>query len=265
MIHITIPQLKDFQTCERLYDYRHIQKLPETTGSRQLYSIKFENTLKSIVHYFFYKKQSGITPSYSSLLNRWEKLWFPKGSSTYEIIHEQHETAYGNMASLTTKAASVLLGLMENFSDQDIIPIAIDEEYICPITDDTAIKDKFDLIFYKNNSVYIVKWILNSKNKYEDTYVVDFTSMHVGFKNKFPDKMNIAKIGYYDLLNSKSNFNEFRVETADIEALKYWCESLRQESVFPHRRGLTSYCRSCPFDKPCSKWTFLTKKEERNA
>jgi hypothetical protein len=264
MLHITIPQLKDFQTCERLYDYRHIQALPETIGGRQLSSIKFENTIKSIVHYFFYKKQSGITPSYSSLLNRWEKLWFPRGSSTYEIIHEQHETAYGNTASLTTKAASILLELIENFSEQDIIPMGIDEEYICFVTPDVAIKDKFDLIFYKNGFVHVVKWIFNHKMKYEDSYIVDFAAMHMGFKSRFPDKLHVAKIGYYDLMNQKSDFTEFKIENADLDAFKYWCESLSQETIFPHRRGLTAYCRSCPFDKPCSKWTFPKKKEEKN-
>lgn len=265
MLIITIPQLKDFQTCERLYDYRHKQALPETIGSRQLSTMKFESTLKSIVHYFFYKKQSGITPSYSSLLNRWEKLWFPRNASTYEIIHEQHETAYGNTASLTTKAAAVLLDLVENFSEQNLIPMGIDEEYIFPITEEIGVKDRFDLIYYKNGFVYVVKWIFNHKMKYEDSYVVDFAAMHVGFSKKFPDKMKVAKFGYYDLMNQKSDFNEFKIEKADIDAFKYWCESLYQEKVFPHRRGLTSYCRSCPFDKPCSKWTFPTKKEEKNA
>jgi hypothetical protein len=265
MLIITIPQLKDFQTCERLYDYRHIQNLPETIGSRQLSSMKFENTLKSIVHYFFYKKQSGVTPSYSSLLNRWEKLWFPRGSSTYEIIHEQHETAYGNIASLTTKAASVLLELIENFSDQDLIPMGIDEEYAYPINSQVAIKDKFDLIYYKKGSIYVVKWIFNHRMKYEDSYVVDFSAMHGGFNNRFPEKIRKAKFGYYDLMNQKSDFTEFNIEQADIDALKYWCDSLYQETVFPHRRGLTAYCKSCPFDKPCSKWTFPAKKEEKNA
>ena len=43
MANITVNGLKDFQICERLYDYRHREKTPETIYSRDLYSIKFEN------------------------------------------------------------------------------------------------------------------------------------------------------------------------------------------------------------------------------
>lgn len=263
MLHITIPQLKDFQTCERLYDFRHVQNLPETIGSRSLLSTKFENTIKNIVHYFFYKKQSGIMPSYSSLLNRWEKLWFPRNASSFDIIYEQHETLYGNTSSLTTRAAAVLLDLIENFSDQDIIPIGIDEEYICPVTKTVAIKDKFDLIYSKNKEIFVIKWIFNYKLKYEDSYIVDFSSMYLGYKNKFPSKVSQSNFGYVDLMNQKCEFNEVKIEQADIDALKYWCDSLKEETIFPSRRGKTAYCKSCPFDKPCSKWTFPLNREDK--
>lgn len=264
MLQLNISQLKDFQTCERLYDFRHVQKMPETIGNRQLLSSKFESTIKSIVHYFFYKKQAGITPSYASLLNRWEKLWFPKEASAFDIIYEQHETLYGNGASLTTKAAAVLLELIENFGAQDIIPIGIDEEFIAPITTMVAIKDKFDLIYSQNGKIYVVKWLFNHKLKYEDTYIVDFSVMNIGYMNRFPDKIHKTKFGYFDLLNQKPEFTEFTIEQEDIEALKYWCQSLSEETVFPSRRGLTAYCKACPYDKPCSKWVAWSKKEQIN-
>lgn len=262
MIQITTQQLKDFQTCGRLYDYRYNQNLPATIGSRSLNNIKFENTITSIVHYFFYKKQGGVTPSYASLLNRWEKLWFPKGFSSHDIIYEQHESAYGNQASLTSRAAGVLLNLIENFGDTEIIPIGIDEEFIAPVSNNLAIKDKFDLIYYKNNRIYVLKWMLNYKLKQEHSYVVDFAVAKMGLVNKFGSKAENIRLGYLDLLNQKSNFNEFTVEKADIEAVKYWCLSLLEEKTFPSRRGLTSYCKVCPFDKPCSKWTAWNKDKE---
>ncbi len=265
MLHITIDQLKDFQTCERLYDFRHLEKLPETIGGRHLLSVKFESTIKNIVHYFFYKKQAGVTPSYSSLLNRWEKLWFPKESSPFDIIYEQHETLYGNTASLTSKAAAVLLELIENFGEQNIIPIGIDQEYIAPITNNIAIKDKFDLIYFQNKKIHVIKWVFNHKLKYTDSYIFDFAVMNVGFSNMYPDKKDITSFGYFDLMNQKSNFTEFTIEPADIQAIKYWCDSLYDEQIFPSRRGLTSYCKSCPYDKPCSKWVAWKKKEEKNA
>jgi hypothetical protein len=264
MLHITLQQLKDFQTCERLYDFRHIEKMPETIGGRQLLSLKFESTLKSIVHYFFYKKQAGVTPSYASLLNRWEKLWFPKDSSSFDIIYEQHETLYGNTASLTSKAAAVLLELIENFGEQDIIPIGIDEEYIVPITQNVAIKDKFDLIYLKNKKIYVIKWVFNFKLKDKNSYVFDFSVMNAAFTNKFPDKKDKTIFGYFDLMNQKSDFVQFTTEIEDLDALKYWCDSLYEEKIFPSRRGLTSYCKSCPFDKPCLKWVAWKKKEKIN-
>lgn len=265
MIQINIAQLKDFQTCERLYDFRHLQNMPETIGGRQLLSTKFENTIKSIVHYFFYKKQAGITPSYASLLNRWEKLWFPKEASSFDIIHEQHETLYGNTASLTTKAAAVLLELIENFGSQDIIPIGIDEDFIAPVIPGLAIKDKFDLIYSQNGKIFVIKWLFNHKLKYEDSYIVDFSVMNIGYRNRFIDKIEKTKFGYFDLLNQKPEFTEFKIEQEDMDALRYWCQSLSEEKIFPSRRGLTSYCKTCPFDKPCSKWVAWAKKEEINA
>lgn len=262
MLQITTQELKDFQTCARLYDYRHNQKLPETIGGRSLNTTRFENTIRSIVHYFFYKKQSGITPSYSSLLNRWEKLWFPKNSSSYDIVYEQHETLHGNAASLTSKAAGVLLDLVENFGDLDIIPIGIAEEFIAPVNANVAIKDSFDLIYYKNKKIHVIKWLFNYRLKNQHLYVLDFSIINIGFQNKFGDKVENAKFGYSDLLSQKSTFNEFKVEKADIDAVKYWCDSLFEEKVYPSRRGLTSYCKSCPFDKPCSKWTSWKAKEK---
>jgi hypothetical protein len=106
---LTIESIKDYETCALLYNYRHQEKLAETIPSRELFSLKFENTIKSVINFFFYKKQAGVTPSYSSLLNRWEKLWFPKDTTAYDLIHEQHESFYGNTSSLTSKAAAALL------------------------------------------------------------------------------------------------------------------------------------------------------------
>jgi hypothetical protein len=65
-------------------------------------------------------------------------------------------------------------------------------------------------------------------------------------------------------MNQKSGFNEVVVQKADIEALKYWCDSLHDEKIFPSRRGLTAYCKVCPYDKPCSKWVLWAKKEKDN-
>ncbi len=71
MLSLTTDAIKDFQTCERLYDYRYVEQLSEKLYSRDIYTIRFEQTIKNILYYFWYKKQAGISPSFSSILNRW--------------------------------------------------------------------------------------------------------------------------------------------------------------------------------------------------
>lgn len=262
MLKLNVEEIKDFQLCERLYDFRHLQKLPETIGSRTLVSQRFENTLKGVVNFFFYKKQSGILPSYSSLLNRWEKLWFPKDTTAYDIIYEQHESLYGNTASLTTKAASALLNLVENYSNSEIIPMGIDEEFIVPIIPNVYIEDKFDLMYSHKNKVYVVKWVFNHKMKNEFLHVAEMAIMHKAFFHKYGDKLSSAKFGYYDLISPKPSFVQYDVEQEDLEALSFWCNSIAEEKIFPSRRGATTYCKSCPFDKPCSKWDNWSKERK---
>lgn len=258
---ITSESVKDFQTCALLYDYRHSQKMPESISARDILSIRFENTLKEIIFYFFYKKQGGYTPSYSSLLNRWEKIWFSEDVSSYDIITEQHESAYGNSASLTTKAASALLSFYENFSDETYIPIAINEEYVVPITAKVKMKDKFDVILFKDNKYYIIKIMFNYKNSHQYMYQVDFASMYNCFEVKHGDRISKAVFGYIDLLSSKISFIDFKITKEDLDSLRFWADELEQEKNFVPRRGLTWYCKRCPFDKPCSKWSKWSKNE----
>jgi len=261
MQKVTSKQLKDFQICARLYDYRHVDQLPEKILGRDLYSQKFENTIKSIVNFYFYKKQSGAAPSYASLLNRWEKLWYPKNTTAQDIAQEQHESAYGNNASLTTKAAAALLGVIENFADTAIIPMAIDEDFFVSINNPITIYDSFDLIYSLNETIYVVKWVFNTKFKKEYLYTTDFAILNLGYSNRYGQKIKKTKFGYYDLLNSKSNFTEFETKKEDIDVLKAWCNQLKEEKFFLPKRGMISYCASCPFDSPCSKWN-INKAQE---
>lgn len=254
MLDLTIDSIKDFQTCERLYDYRHLEKLPEKIYSRDIYTLRFQNTIKSIIFYFWYKKQAAMTPSYASLLNRWEKLWFPKDMNSYDVITEQHESAYGNIASLTSKAAGVLLNFYELYSDINMIPVGIDENYICTFDKKIKIEDKIDLIYRLDNTNYVVKFLFNFRNKNSYLYQIDFAFMYKAFKNKHPDKINSTKFGYVDLLSSDLSFKEYKTSSEDIESLQYWSESISEKEIFVPRRGLIPYCKTCPFDKPCSKW-----------
>lgn len=254
MLVLSTDSIKDFQICERLYGYRHVEEYPEKIYSREIYTLRFESTIKNILYYFWYKKQAGTTPSYSSIINRWEKLWFPKNTDAYDIINDQHESLYGNVASLTTKAAGILLRFYEEYSDTNIIPIAISEDYIAKINREIRIEDKFDLIYMLDNDIYVVKFLFSYKNSNTYMYQVDFSSMYAGFKTRHPDRVDAAKFGYVDLMSDNIKFNEYNISYEDKESLDYWCDSIYSKEVLVPRRGLTPYCKKCPFDEPCSKW-----------
>lgn len=254
MLSLTVNGIKDFQLCERLYDYRYNDNIPEKIYSRDLYGSKFESSIKDILYFFWYKKQGGITPSYASLLNRWEKLWFPKNTDSYDIITEQHESVYGNLSSLTTKAAAILLNFHETYSDTDLIPLAICEDYVSVVGKNIKIEDTFDLIFHKDNKNYIVKFLFNYKSNYSYMYQIDFSVMYSGFKLRHPGRVNNSKFGYIDLLANKLEFVEYEIGTEDLDSLDYWCDTIYNKQTFVPKRGLISYCKKCPFDSICSKW-----------
>ncbi len=254
MPFISVEGLKDFQLCERLYDYRHIEKMPEKIYSRDIYTEKFENTIKNIIFFFFYKKQSGVIPSYASLLNRWEKMWFPKNTTSYDIITEQHESVYGNVASLTSKAAAALLVFYENYSNSNFIPMAISEEYIVPSGKAYNIEDKFDLILYKDKTYYVTKILFNYRQTNKSQYVIDFCSMQAAYNNMNPPKMSQTRFGYIDMMSPNIQFNDFPINANDINSFNYWLEKLQGTKKFVPKRGLIPYCKKCPYDKPCSEW-----------
>lgn len=251
---VTPKGLKDFQTCALLYKYRHEDQLLEKIQSRDLVAERFENTIKEIVYYFFYKKQGGYAPSYSSLLNRWEKLWFSEDVSHYDIITEKHESAYGNNASLTTKAAAILMSFHKNFSDQDFIPISINDECVVPIGRTAKLKYVFDVILAKGKKYYVIKFLFNYKTSHQHMYEVDFAAMKHAYSFKNPTKIKETRFGYIDFAQPKIFFEEYDVDDEDVMALEFWTEEIVNEEAFVPRRGLTWYCKKCPYDKPCSKW-----------
>jgi len=250
---ISVQSLKDFQLCERLFDYRHQQKLPEKVYSRDIHTEKFEATIKSIICFFFFKKQGGIVPSYSSLLNRWEKIWFPKNVNSYDIFTEQHETAYGNAASLTSRAAGILLTFHEEYANSPYIPVAISEDYNLPIGK-LNLQDTFDIILYHDKKYYVTKFIFNYKYSNRDLYRTDFCTLYKAYLNRHPKRIANTKFGFIDPLNQNVGFNEFHIRDEDLQYYEYWCDKILNTEILVPKRGLIPYCKKCPFDEPCSNW-----------
>jgi len=256
LTELTAESIKDYQTCALLYNYRYIEKLYEPILSRDLMSLKYENTLKKLAAFFFYKRQGGIVPSVSAILNRWEKLWFPKDVSAYDIAVEKHESLWGNLSSMNTKAVSCIMKFYEDFSQDLNDPLVINENFTVALNKGIHLTGTFDLILRnpKTKKISVIKWLATPKRPNLSALNIDFASLSYAFKNK-----NIGKdldISYYayDLGSNKGGFIEVDVTQEDINSLIYWAEEVANASAFVPRRGLTHYCKKCPFDTPCKNF-----------
>lgn len=248
---LTAEAIKDFQICSLLYDYRHAQNLSEPIGGRELLAMRYENTLKRVASFFFYKKQSGSAPSYNAILNRWEKLWFPKDLTISDIAVEQNETWHGNIHSYNTDAAVALLKFHEDFYDTDWDPILIDENFLVPMTRDIRLSGRFDLVLRRGDEHKVVKYSGRLGRPAINKMMVDFALMRHAFEIRH-DWSKRTSYHLYDLGSSKPGFVRARPTNTDLNALYYWAHQTATQDVYAPRRGLTAYCRGCPFDAPCS-------------
>ena len=105
MITVTAEDLKNFRTCELLYDFRSKNEIVEYIHPRFQRQLDFESTIKKIASFFFYKKQALAEPSYQALLNRWQKLWFNSDTTALDLATARHEIMWDNEASYTNQAA----------------------------------------------------------------------------------------------------------------------------------------------------------------
>ena len=100
-------------------------------------------------------------------------------------------------------------------------------------------------------------------NSHQHMYQVNFATMYNAFAVKHGERISKASFGYIDLLTSKVSFVDFEITKEDLDSLKFWADELEQAENFVPRRGLTWYCKKCPFDKPCSKWSNWSKNAEK--
>lgn len=245
--------IKDFQTCALLYNYRHIESMYESIGSRDLMSIKYENTLKKLIAFFFYKKQGGIVPSVSALLNRWEKLWFPKDMSAYDIAVEKHESLWGNLSSMNTKAVSCIMKFYEDFSMDNRDPIIINEGFTTPLEKEIRLTGVFDAVLRdpKTRKISVIKLLSNPKRTNLSSLSIDFSILRYAFETKNKNLKGLVSYYAYDVGSDKNELIAIDVKDEDINNLKYWARQIHLTEIFVPRRGLTSYCKKCQFDTPC--------------
>jgi hypothetical protein len=261
MIKVTAQSLKDFQVCGRYYDFKYNDEMEETKNIRKRRVERFSETIRSIATFFFYKKQAFSEPSYQALEHRWQKNWFKEDTSAIDIATARNEILWESDISYTTQAAAALMAFHEYFANKlDEEVVLIDESFTVPINKHVAIEGVFDLVTRKKNKTgsyeYIVyKWITSDLKKPSSYWTFDFAMLDYAFHYRNKSK---EKVSYFiwDFGSTIPGAKQIEVEPEDIKAMIFWCESLEKEQSFPPRRGLTAYCKSCVYDKPCANWSF---------
>ncbi len=268
MIKLSANSLRDFQTCARLYAYRFGEdKTEEKYDIRERRAQKFDDTIRRVITFFFYKKQAMSEPSYQALLNRWQKLWFDPGTSAVDIAISKNESWWNNNSSYTTQAATVLLHFYEQFANKPEQQIVlIDESFCVPLSKTIALEGQFDIILreLKPDKTYeysVFKWANISAKRTLSYWLYDFVIMDYAFRYRNGFKPMSVRYYLWNFSGATIGPKELMPESEDFKTVKYWAEELESTKVFASRRGLTSYCKTCPFDKKCFNWKLPTNHE----
>lgn len=253
MITLSVQAIKDFQVCSLFYDYRYNEQEHELIIGREMLARRFEQTLKHVASFFFYKKQGGVTPSYSALLNRWERMWFPKEMTSYDLAVEQHEVSHGNLASYSNAAAIALMQFHEDFATDPAQSLMLDEKFLVPIGDDIRLEGSIDLVTRWQGEYHVYKWAARQKRPTIGSLTLDFAAQRMAFNYRNETRKDV-KYHLYDLGSNRPGLLDADPREADVRALRFWAREAAETEVYVPRRGLTAYCRGCPFDGACSKW-----------
>lgn len=257
-ITLTSESISEYQICELYYKYKHIDHEKGVIPQQQLLLDRFNLTLKRTVAYFFYRQQAetGKVPSYRALLNRWEKLWFPKNMNSYKASTQSHPITKKTDISYSNTAAIALRSFHEYFSNREGIPVAVDDPFLIPLYRDVRLQGNFDLVFKEKDFYRVVRWIgetRGSQNRPKHT-MTDFAALKLAWEHRHKRKIETVYSSYNLIMPSG-----FKAETPTVEdanALKYWAAEIAEKRAFVPRRGYTSLCNNCPFDKPCSEFVF---------
>lgn len=262
MKNVTIESLIDFQACKLYYNFKYFT-IPEgrlTTHKKT--QILFKDTLISIVNFFFFKKLAWQEPSYKVLENKWEKKWVPNLTAS-DIVNKQTsaQKIYPTDAYYTSKATTALVEFHKWFANKpEHEVVLIDEPFTVPLNKEVSLDGKFDLVLRSKkkdggSKFHIYIWSVNMGNKPLDYWSAVFTSLDYAFRyrHNFDPTLDVA---YYlwDFTDSKPGVREFLIEVKDHALLKMWADSFSQSENYYPIRGLSAYCKSCKYDKPCANW-----------
>ena len=256
MNSVNIKSIKDYQVCARLYDYRYGDDIYEPMSTEKLFEMRYENVLKNILTFLFHKKQSGNTPTFDFTVKKWQKLWFPKDVSISDILTIQTSTVSEyTIPGAANVAVRGLRNVYDHFDGDPSIPMLIDEEFTVPLTKNVRLTDKFDLVLKYPDHYKVIKWGASIRKQSISNLLLDFAALKYAFEYKNSDKAPLnVKYCLIDLSTPELKIHEYSIEQDDIDVVKYWSNAIVNDKHFLPRRGLTTYCRYCPFDKPCSKF-----------
>lgn len=254
---VNVEGLKDFAVCGLYYDLKYQQKLAENVLQRVQIAERFEDILKRVASFFFYKKQGGTLPSYNALLNRWEKLWYPKDMGLYELSIEQHEISHGNIASYAKVATASLLQFYEDFIDDPGEPLLIDEKFLIPLAPGVRLEGHIDLVLRNNDHYRVIKWAGRKQRPAMESLKVDFAALKMAFeyRNEAPRSTSYL---LYDMGSTRPGFVSTNPSSQDVDAMVFWAKEIDSAALFYPRRGFTTFCRNCIYDKPCNLFEFPT-------
>lgn len=255
MLKLTVDNIRDFQVCAYYYSLEK-EKHPHPINQKELLASRYNSTLRKVMSFFFYKRQAGITPSYNALVNRWEKLWFPKDMDAYDLAVEQHHHRL-NLATYSNSAINALLSFYKDFAEDNGTPIIIDEEFLTTFMyPDLRLAGKFDLVLQYKNRLKVVQWLINPKIASGQT-IMDFAAIKHAFENRRVGKVPVPIEYYlYDVSLLKGGFKQMKPGPEDMASLRYWTNEIRLSEQFIPRRGCTIYCKGCKYDVPCREFTF---------
>lgn len=256
-ITITPSDIRDYQACSLYYHFKTTEPVTKI-GINELNQERFSNSMKKVISYFFYKRQGEATPSYNSLLKRWEKIWFPDKMDSYDLIHEQHNIVGKNTATYSNTAAGLLLRFFNDFAKKDKgIPINIDQEHLIPLIDGVRLSGNTDLILkYGADSYRIIKWESAIKKKIKTFYRYDFATMKLAHMHS-TGRADSSEVSYelYGV-GSDSDFGPVNHSPTkrDIDWLFYWAHKIKEQEIRVPSKGFTTYCSGCQWDRKCDAW-----------
>lgn len=262
MIKISIDALRDFQACRLFYKYKHIDEITKPETNLRKTQVMFKDTLITIVNFFFFKKMKWEEPSYKALENRWEKLWL-KDVDTEDLVYLQTSRTNSSPTDTyyTTKASTALLEFHKWFSNKrELEVVMFNEQFTVPLNKDIALEGTFDVVLRSGSpgsyKYHIYTWSVNMGNKSADYWSTHFTALDYAFRYRNNMDPNIEIAHYlWDFTDNKPGVKKFLIEIKDYAILKKWADDMSQNQEFYPIRGLSAYCKTCKFDKPCASWT----------